>query len=231
LLLDYALETGAKRFLQISTDEVYGSLGSEGYFSEKSPLLPNSPYAASKASADLICRSYFKTFEMPVVITRAGNNYGPYQFPEKLIPFFITRALNDEHLPLYGDGLNVRDWLYVEDHCRGILAALEKAEDGEIYNLGGSNEMTNMEITKSILNFLNKPESLIKHVKDRPGHDRRYALDSAKAKEKLGWQPEMDFTEGLAKTIKWYCDNDKWLHDVQSGEYQKFYKIHYRERS
>ena len=231
LLLDYALETGAKRFLQISTDEIYGSLGSEGYFSEKSPVLPNSPYAASKASADLICRSYFKTFNMPVVITRAGNNYGPYQFPEKLIPFFITKALNDEFLPLYGDGLNVRDWLYVEDHCRGILAALEKAKDGEIYNLGGGNEMTNLEITKSLLNFLNKPESLIKHVKDRPGHDRRYALDSTKAKEKLGWQPEMDFAEGLSKTIKWYCDNDKWLHDVQSGEYQKFYEIHYRERS
>lgn len=230
LLLNRALETGVKRFLHVSTDEVYGSLGPEGYFSETSPLIPNSPYAASKASADLVCRSYFKTFDMPVVITRAGNNYGPYQFPEKLIPFFVTNALNDKPLPLYGDGLNIRDWLYVEDHCQGILTVFEKGKDGEIYNIGGGNEMTNLEITRMILGILGKPESLIKFVKDRPGHDRRYALDYTKIRESLGWQPKMKFSEGLEKTIDWYRKNQKWWKDVLSGQYRQFYELHYKDR-
>jgi dTDP-glucose 4,6-dehydratase len=230
LLLNQALEAGVKRFLHVSTDEVYGSLGPEGYFSEISPLEPNSPYSASKASADLVCRSYHMTFDMPVVITRAGNNYGPYQFPEKLIPFFITKALNNEPLPLYGDGLNVRDWLYVEDHCQGILTVFEKGKDGETYNIGGANEITNLEITRMILSILGKPESLIKFVKDRPGHDRRYALDYAKVKNTLGWQPKMKFPEGLKKTINWYCNNQKWWKDVLSGQYRQFYELHYKER-
>ncbi|OQX92114.1 MAG: dTDP-glucose 4,6-dehydratase [candidate division Zixibacteria bacterium 4484_95] len=230
LLLNQALESGVKRFLHVSTDEVYGSLGPEGYFSEISPLEPNSPYSASKASADLVCRSYHMTFDMPVVITRAGNNYGPYQFPEKLIPFFITRALNNESLPLYGDGLNVRDWLYVEDHCHGILTVFEKGKDGETYNIGGASEMTNLEITRMILSILGKPQSLIKFVKDRPGHDRRYALDYTKVKKTLGWQPKMKFSEGLKKTIDWYCNNQKWWKDILSGQYRQFYELHYKER-
>ena len=231
LLLNYALERGIKRFLHVSTDEVYGSLGPDGYFSESSPLAPNSPYAASKASADMICRSYCKTFDMPVIITRAGNNYGQYQFPEKLIPFFITKALKNEPLPLSGDGLNVRDWLYVEDHCDAILTVLEKGNIGEIYNIGGGNEKTNLEITKLVLEALSKPESLIKYVKDRPGHDRRYALNINKIKSELGWAPGMDFETGLHKTVGWYLENQKWWQDILSGEYARFYELHYKERS
>ncbi|UCC78773.1 MAG: dTDP-glucose 4,6-dehydratase [Candidatus Zixiibacteriota bacterium] len=231
LLLNYALEKRIKRFIQISTDEVYGSLESEGYFDESSPLSPNSPYAASKASADVICRSYSRTFDMPVIITRCGNNYGPYQFPEKVIPFFITKALKDEPLPLYGDGLNVRDWIHVEDHCDAILAVLEKGEIGEVYNIGGGNERTNLELTRIILEILGKPESLIKFVKDRPGHDRRYALNCDKIKAELGWSAQMDFADGLRKTVEWYLNNKKWCDDVISGEYMKFYELHYRERS
>jgi dTDP-glucose 4,6-dehydratase len=230
LLLNQALDSKVKKFLQISTDEVYGSLGKEGLFREDWPIRPNSPYSASKASADMFCRAYFETFGMPIVITRSSNNYGPYQFPEKLIPFFITKAMNDEPLPLYGDGLNVRDWLYVEDNCRGILAALEKGKPGECYNIGGGNELANLDITKIILGILGKPESLIKFVKDRPGHDRRYALDISKAKSELGWQPVMDFREGLEETVKWYLSNEKWWRDILSGEYRKFYDVHYRER-
>jgi dTDP-glucose 4,6-dehydratase len=230
LLLAQARQAGVLRFLQISTDEVYGSLGKDGLFCEDWPLKPNSPYSASKASADLICRAYFETFGLPVIITRSSNNYGPYQFPEKLIPFFITKALNDEPLPLYGDGLNVRDWLYVEDNCAGIMAALEKGKPGECYNIGGGNEMTNLEITKFILQDLGKSEELIKFVKDRPGHDRRYALDISKAKSELGWRPVMDFREGLKKTIRWYLANEKWWRDILSGDYRGFYDIHYRER-
>lgn len=230
VLLDHSLKGGVKRFLQVSTDEVYGSLGKEGYFSEDNPMAPNSPYAASKASADLMCRAFYKSFGLPVLITRAGNNYGPYQFPEKLIPFFLTKALNDEPVPLYGDGLNVRDWLYVRDHCTGILTVLEKGKEGESYNIGGGNERTNIEITKKILEILGKPESLIKFVKDRPGHDRRYALDYGKIKNELGWEPKMDFAKGLAETIEWYRKNDKWRQDIKSGEYMKFYELHYKER-
>jgi len=229
-LLEQARISGVKKFIQISTDEVYGSLGKDGLFREDGPLKPNSPYSASKASADLICRAYFETFGLPVIITRSSNNYGPYQFPEKLIPFFITKALNDEPLPLYGDGLNVRDWLYVEDNCAGIMAALEKGKPGECYNIGGGNEMTNLEITKFILQDLGKSEELIKFVKDRPGHDRRYALDISKAKSELGWRPVMDFREGLKKTIRWYLANEKWWRDILSGDYRNFYEIHYRER-
>jgi dTDP-glucose 4,6-dehydratase len=206
-------------------------LGAEGYFNESSPLAPNSPYAASKSSADMICRSYFRTFDMPVIITRAGNNYGPYQFPEKLIPFFITKALKDEPLPLYGDGLNVRDWLYVEDHCDAILTVLEKGNFGEVYNIGGGNEKTNLEITRLVLEALGKPENLIKYVKDRPGHDRRYALDIGKIRSELGWSPKMNFKTGLRKTIDWYLENRKWWQDIISGEYTKFYDLHYKERS
>jgi dTDP-glucose 4,6-dehydratase len=230
LLLAQARQAGVQRFLQISTDEVYGSLGKDGLFREDWPLKPNSPYSASKASADLMCRAYFETFGLPVIITRSSNNYGPYQFPEKLIPFFITKALNDEPLPLYGDGLNVRDWLYVEDNCAGIMAALEKGKPGECYNIGGGNEMTNLEITKFILQDLGKSEELIKFVKDRPGHDRRYALDISKATSELGWRPVMDFREGLKKTIRWYLANEKWWRDILSGDYRGFYDIHYRER-
>ncbi|MEE9553436.1 MAG: dTDP-glucose 4,6-dehydratase [candidate division Zixibacteria bacterium] len=230
VLLEHSLKSGVKRFLQVSTDEVYGSLGDDGYFSEDNPMAPNSPYAASKASADLMCRAFYKSFGMPVLVTRAGNNYGPYQFPEKLIPFFLTKALNDEPVPLYGDGLNVRDWLYVQDHCEGILTVLEKGKEGECYNIGGGNERTNIEITKKILEIIGKPESLIKLVKDRPGHDRRYALDYGKIKNELGWEPRMDFAKGLAATIDWYRSNEKWWQDIKSGDYLKFYELHYKER-
>ena len=230
LLLNEALKSGIGKFLHISTDEVYGSLGPDGSFDESSPLSPNSPYAASKASADLICRSYYKTFDMPIVIARASNNYGPYQFPEKLIPFFITKALNDEPLPLYGDGLHVRDWLHVEDCCRGILTVLENGADGEIYNIGGQNEMTNIEITRMILNVLGKPESLIKFVEDRPGHDRRYALDNSKIEKELAWRPEIEFADGLKKTIDWYGNNRRWWKEIISGQYRQFYDLHYKNR-
>jgi dTDP-glucose 4,6-dehydratase len=230
ILLNQAMNSKVERFLHISTDEVYGSLGNDGLFREDWPLKPNSPYSASKASADLMCRAYYETFGFPVIITRSSNNYGPYQFPEKLIPFFITKALNNEQLPLYGDGLNVRDWLYVEDNCGGILAALEKGKPGESYNIGGGNEMTNLEITRIILRTISKPQSLIKYVKDRPGHDRRYALDIGKAKTELGWRPAMDFRDGLEVTVKWYLANEKWWRDILSGEYRNFYDIHYRER-
>lgn len=230
ILLNQALISGVQKFLQVSTDEVYGSLGQEGYFSETSPIAPNSPYAASKASADLICRAYFKTFGLPVVITHSGNNYGPYQFPEKLIPLFILKATKNEKLPLYGDGLNIRDWIYVDDHCEGILKVLEKGDAGECYNIGGGNQKTNLEITKTILSILDKPENLINFVKDRPCHDLRYALDISKIKTTLGWQPKMKFTKGIKKTIDWYSNHQDWLKNVLTGEYRQFYGKHYRER-
>ena len=229
-LLNEALKSGVLKFLHVSTDEVYGSLGPEGSSAETSSLSPNSPYAASKASADLICRSYFKTFDMPVVIARASNNYGPNQFPEKLIPFFITRAVGDESLPLYGEGLNVRDWLFVEDCCRAILTVLENGRDGEIYNAGGRCEMTNLEITRMILDILGKPADLIKFVEDRPAHDHRYALDNSKIEEELAWRPEIEFADGLKKTIDWYKNNRKWWEEIISGQYRKFYDLHYKNR-
>ncbi|AGB42122.1 dTDP-glucose 4,6-dehydratase [Halobacteroides halobius DSM 5150] len=210
------VESLTTKFLQVSTDEVYGSLGEEGYFTEDTPLAPNSPYSASKASADMIVRAYHETFGLVVNITRCSNNYGPYQFPEKLIPFFLTNALADKELPLYGDGKNVRDWLYVKDHCRAIDVVLHQGKNGEVYNVGGNNEKTNIEITKAILKIVNKPESLINFVKDRLGHDRRYAIDSSKIQDELDWEPEYTFEEGIKDTIQWYLDNIKWWETVMS---------------
>lgn len=227
VLLESALKFKIDRFIQISTDEVYGSLGKEGTFSESSPLLPNSPYSASKASADLLVRSYFQTFGLPVIITRCTNNYGPYQFPEKLIPLFITNALTGQELPLYGDGLYIRDWLYVEDHCKALDLVLHQGKIGEIYNISGSYEKTNLEITELILEKLNQPKSLIKHVKDRPAHDRRYALDSSKLRNELGWTPDISFEEGIAKTVEWYIANQKWWQKIKTGEYLEYYQKHY----
>jgi dTDP-glucose 4,6-dehydratase len=195
------------KFLQISTDEVYGALGKDGLFTETSPLMPNSPYSASKAAADLMVRAYYETFGLPVNITRCSNNYGPYQFPEKLIPLMILNALQDKKLPLYGDGLQIRDWLHVLDHCRAILTVLEKGEIGEIYNIGGHNEKTNQEIVRLILKQLGKSENLIDYVADRPGHDRRYAIDNTKITTRLGWQPQYTFEQGLQETINWYRQN------------------------
>ncbi|MCC6277735.1 MAG: dTDP-glucose 4,6-dehydratase [Oligoflexia bacterium] len=229
-LLDVSKQNKVKRFLQVSTDEVYGSLGAEGAFTEDTPLAPNSPYSASKAAADLLCRAYHHTFALDVVITRCSNNYGPNQFPEKLIPLMISNARSDKPLPVYGDGLNVRDWIHVEDHCRGILAVLENGQSGEVYNIGSNNEWPNIQIVKKILNELKKPESLIKFVADRPGHDRRYAINSSKMKNQLNWEPKIDFSEGLHKTIDWYLKNDAWLRRVTSGEYLKYYETQYSNR-
>jgi dTDP-glucose 4,6-dehydratase len=202
--------TSEKRFIHVSTDEVYGTLGETGYFSESTPLAPNSPYSASKAGGDLLARSYFETFGLPVIITRCSNNYGPYQYPEKLIPLMITNALRDKPLPVYGDGMNVRDWLYVGDHCRAIEAVLDNGVTGEVYNIGGNNEMRNIDIVKLILARLKKPESLITFVKDRLGHDRRYAIDASKIKRELGWVPEVDFGVGIRETVEWYLKNEGW---------------------
>jgi dTDP-glucose 4,6-dehydratase len=230
VLLDAALRNKVGRFIQISTDEVYGSLGPEGKFVETTPLAPNSPYSASKAGADLLVRSYFETFKLPALITRCSNNYGPYQFPEKLIPLFITNALADQQLPLYGDGLNVRDWIHVADHCAAIDRVLHQGEPGEIYNIGGNCEKTNREITHTILKELGKPETLIKQVKDRPGHDRRYAIDCTKLCRKLDWSQQYDFQGGMKETIRWYLDNQQWWTRVKSGAYQDFYQRWYGER-
>ena len=229
VLLESALKFKIDKFIQISTDEVYGTL-TEGFFTESSPLLPNSPYSASKASSDLLVRSYFKTFGLPALITRSTNNYGPYQFPEKLIPLFITNALSGQELPLYGDGLYVRDWLYVEDHCKALDLVLHKGKIGEIYNISASHEKTNLEITELILKRLNQPKSLIKHVKDRPAHDRRYALDSFKIRNELGFRPDASFEEGLSKTVDWYIANQKWWQKIKSGEYLEYYQKHYTFR-
>jgi dTDP-glucose 4,6-dehydratase len=230
ILLDQARQSGVMRFLQISTDEVYGSIEPSHLADELSSLRPGSPYAAAKASADLLCQSYFNTYEMPVIITRTCNNYGPYQFPEKVIPFFITRALNDEPLPVYGDGSNVRDWLYVEDNCEAILTVLEKGLPGEVYNISGNYQLTNIDLTRAILKALHKPESLIKLVEDRPGHDHRYALNARKLIDSLGWRPRTSFEDGLHQTIDWYTINEKWWQDIKSGEYLKFYEKHYKNR-
>jgi dTDP-glucose 4,6-dehydratase len=203
-----------KRFIHVSTDEVYGTLGDSGYFTESTRLAPNSPYSASKAGSDLLARAYFETFGFPSIITRCSNNYGPFQFPEKLIPLMITNALRDKPLPVYGDGLNVRDWLYVEDHCRAIEAVMEKGVPGEVYNIGGNNEKQNIDIVKLILAELGKPESLITYVKDRLGHDRRYAIDATKIKRELGWKPSVDFDTGIRAAIKWYLDNREWWEKI-----------------
>lgn len=226
-----------KKFLQISTDEVYGTLGATGYFTETTPLAPRSPYSASKASADLIVMAYHETYGMPVNITRCSNNYGPYQFPEKLIPLMITNALEHKELPVYGDGKQIRDWLYVQDHCKAIDLVFEKGKLGEVYNIGGNNERENIFIVKKVIEILREltndegiNEGLIKHVKDRPGHDRRYAIDASKIKRELGWEPEVSFEEGLRKTIKWYLDNRQWAEEIKSGEYKDWWERNYVNR-
>ncbi len=230
VLLDAAYKYQVKKFLQVSTDEVYGSLGPEGYFTETTPLQANSPYSASKAGADLMVRAYGETFDLPINITRCSNNYGPYQFPEKLIPLMISNALEDKELPVYGDGKNIRDWLHVYDHCSAIDLVLHEGKLGEVYNIGGHNEKQNIEIVKLILKELDKPESLIKFVKDRLGHDRRYAIDSTKITEELGWKPKYTFETGIVETIHWYLDNQDWMEKVKSGEYQEYYEKMYSKK-
>ncbi len=230
VLLDAARKNNIKKYLQVSTDEVYGSLGETGYFREDTPLAANSPYSASKAGADLMVRAYHETFDLPVNITRCSNNYGPYQFPEKLIPLMISNALEDKSLPVYGDGMNVRDWLHVYDHCTAIDLVLHKGEIGEVYNIGGNNEKKNIEIVKLILKNLGKDESLIEYVKDRLGHDRRYAIDSSKIQNELGWKPKYTFETGILETINWYLDNLEWMEKVKSGEYENYYEKMYNNK-
>jgi len=226
-LLDAARKAQIERFIQISTDEVYGSLGPTGYFTEDTPLAPNSPYSASKASADMLVRAYHHTYGLPAIITRCSNNYGPYQFPEKLMPLFITNLLDDKPVPVYGDGLNVRDWIFVEDHCSAIAAVLEKGRPGEVYNIGGGNERSNIEITRLLLAQLGKDESLIEYIADRPGHDLRYAIDSSKIQSQLGWRPQHDFANGVRLTINWYREHTDWWQHIKTGEYLKYYEQQY----
>ncbi|MEN8906306.1 MAG: dTDP-glucose 4,6-dehydratase, partial [Clostridiales bacterium] len=232
--LDSNIDYSEFKYIQVSTDEVYGSLGESGYFTENTPLNPHSPYSSSKAGADLLVNSYFDTFQLPVNITRCSNNYGPYQFPEKLIPLMINNALNKKPLPVYGDGLNVRDWLYVEDHCSAIDLVMHKGSLGEVYNIGGHNEKKNIEIVKLIINYLNEKvdknitKDLIKYVEDRKGHDRRYGIDPKKITEELGWEPNTMFDKGIKITIDWYLENKKWIEDITSGEYQNYYNKMYK---
>jgi len=229
-MLNLAIELGVKKYLQVSTDEVYGALGQTGKFVETMSLEPSSPYSASKASADLLVMAYHKTFQLPVNITRCSNNYGPYQFPEKLIPLMINNARQDKSLPVYGTGMNVRDWIYVDDHCRGILTTLEKGRNGEVYNFGGDAEKPNIEIVKLILEKLGKSNDLITYVEDRKGHDWRYAIDFLKANNELGWEPQVSFEQGMEKTINWYLDNLDWMERVISGDYLRFYSKYYNRR-
>lgn len=221
-LLQAAKEFNIERYLQVSTDEVYGTLGDTGYFTETTPIAPNSPYSASKAGADMLVRAYYETYKVPTLITRCSNNYGPYQYPEKLIPFFISRLLRGEKVPVYGDGLNVRDWLYVYDHCAAIDAALHKGRVGEVYNIGGHNEKTNLEITHLILDAMNKDESSIEYVQDRLGHDRRYAISNDKITSELGWKPSVTFEEGILLTIDWYLNNKSWMESIEQRKGQRF---------
>ena len=230
-LLEGARRRGIMRFIHVSTDEVYGSLAAPAEATEEYPLNPSSPYSASKAGSDLLARSYFVTYKLPVVITRASNNYGPYQFPEKLIPLMISNAMEDRSLPVYGDGLQVRDWLYVDDHCRGIRAVLERGRDGEIYNIGGNRSLPNLEVVRKVLELTGKPASLIQYVTDRPGHDRRYALSSEKLMRETSWVPVMSFETGLAQTIDWYRRNAGWVARVRSGEYREYYEKNYGGRT
>ncbi len=224
VLLEAAKRYGVQKFLQVSTDEVYGSLGETGLFTENTPLSPNSPYSSSKASADLMAMSFFHTYGMPIVITRCSNNYGPYQFPEKLIPLMIINALNDKKLPVYGDGKNVRDWIYVVDHNRAVDMVLENGIPGEVYNVGAENEMKNIDIIKLILGILGKSEDLIEYVKDRLGHDRRYAIDASKTKTIIGWKPEFTFEQAIVHTVEWYLENKNWWERIISGSYKNYYK-------
>jgi dTDP-glucose 4,6-dehydratase len=228
VLLDEARKHGIERFLQVSTDEVYGSIP-EGFFVEGDPLEPNSPYAASKAGGELMVRAYHVTYGLNTIVTRGSNTFGPYQYPEKVLPLFISNAIDDEPLPIYGDGMQVRDWLYVDDHCAGIDTALHQGIPGEIYNLGGDNERHNIDVTRQLLANLGKPESLMRHVEDRPGHDRRYALDSRKLKA-LGWEPAHTFEEALKATVTWYVDNEWWWRKIKSGEYREYYERQYGSR-
>ena len=231
VLLENAKRFGVEKFVQISTDEVYGSLGPEGQFEETTPLQPNSPYAASKAAADMMALAFYHTYQVPVVITRCSNNYGPYQFPEKLIPLMIINSLNNKKLPVYGDGLNVRDWIYVIDHNKAVEVVLDKGKIGEVYNVGANTEKPNIEIVKLLLNQVGKSEELIEYVKDRLGHDRRYAINSAKIKKELGWGVEHTFEEAMKDTVHWYLKNEKWWKEIISGEYQNYYKLQYSSRS
>ena len=233
VLLDASLKCGVKRYHQVSTDEVYGDLPLDRpdlFFTEQTPLHTSSPYSASKASADLLCNAYQRTYGMPITISRCSNNYGPYQFPEKLIPLMIANALADKPLPVYGEGINVRDWLYVEDHCRAIDLILEKGKVGQVYNIGGHNEMRNIDIVKKILAILGKPESLITYVTDRKGHDMRYAIDPTFIHNELGWLPETKFEDGIQKTVQWYLDNRSWWENIINGEYQTYYERMYGNR-
>ncbi|HKV32833.1 MAG TPA: dTDP-glucose 4,6-dehydratase [Pyrinomonadaceae bacterium] len=228
-LLDVARQKGVGRFVQVSTDEVMGSLPErdDAFFTEDSAFAPNSPYAASKAAAEHLVRAAHHTFGLDTVITRCGNNYGPRQFPEKFLPLAIANALNDREIPVYGDGLNVRDWIYVEDHCRAILAALEKGESGSVYNIGARNPRRNLEVVESLLGALGKPRSLIRFVKDRPGHDRRYAINPARVEAELSWRPRETWETGLKKTIDWYCGNGQWISNARNGAYREYYKVQY----
>ena len=233
VLMDACRRYGVGRYHQVSTDEVYGDLPLDRpdlFFTEETPIHTSSPYSASKASADLLVMAYHRTYGLPATISRCSNNYGPYHFPEKLIPLMITRALADEPLPVYGEGLNVRDWLYVEDHCSAIDLIIRRGRVGEVYNIGGHNERTNMQVVKTILKALGKPESLIRHVTDRPGHDRRYAIDPSKIHRELGWLPKTTFDEGIQKTVRWYLDNRQWWEEILSGEYQAYYARMYGGR-
>ncbi|MER3416095.1 MAG: dTDP-glucose 4,6-dehydratase [Gemmataceae bacterium] len=230
VLLDAAREFGVERFIQVSTDEVYGSLGPSGSFTEESPIAPNSPYAASKAAADLLVRSYIHTFGLPAIITRCCNNYGPYQFPEKLIPLFIVNLLQDQPVPLYGDGLNIRDWIHVQDHCAALELVWRRGRPGQVYNIGARCERTNWQITRMLLHLLNKPESLVRLGPDRPGHDRRYAIDPSKIEQELGWRPAIPFEQGLQQTVEWYRTHMDWVRSVCSGEYRTYYERQYGRR-
>lgn len=233
VLLDACRKYGIDRYHQVSTDEVYGDLPLDRpdlFFTEETPIHTSSPYSASKAASDLLVQSYYRTFKVPVTISRCSNNYGPYHFPEKLIPLMIANALNDKELPVYGKGENVRDWLYVLDHCKAIDLIIHKGKVGEVYNIGGHNERTNLEVVKTVLKELGKPESLIRYVTDRPGHDMRYAIDPTKISKELGWEPTTAFDDGIKLTIKWYLDNKKWWENIISGEYQSYYEKMYGER-
>jgi dTDP-glucose 4,6-dehydratase len=218
------------RILHISTDEVYGSLGERGAFTEETPLAPNSPYSASKTAADMLVRAYHHTYGLPTSITRCSNNYGPYQFPEKLIPLLISNAIENKELPIYGDGMNVRDWIYVEDHCRALDAVLHHGKEGEVYNIGGQSEKPNLEVVKTVLDQLGKPHSLIRFVKDRPGHDRRYAMDFSKIERELGWNPTFSFEEGVRLTVEWYKTHQEWWRKIKTGEYLEYYERMYGNR-